>query len=70
MATDPKKSVTPTAMSAVAKTDIERLLRWGSDSHRFKLAFIAKHFKIVEIHFQFGLKNGVILWEELGHGEF
>jgi putative transposase len=29
MATDPKKSVTPTAMSAVAKTDIERLLQMG-----------------------------------------
>jgi len=29
MATDPKKSVTPTAMSTVAKTDIERLLQMG-----------------------------------------
>jgi putative transposase len=29
MATDPKKSVTPTAISAVAKTDIERLLQMG-----------------------------------------
>jgi hypothetical protein len=29
MATDPKKSVTPTVISAVAKTDIERLLQMG-----------------------------------------
>src|SRR5262245_63793586 len=29
MATDPKKSVTPTAISTVAKSDIERLLQMG-----------------------------------------
>src|SRR5215471_3884658 len=29
MATDPKKSVTPTTISTVAKTDIERLLQMG-----------------------------------------
>src|SRR5262245_9019568 len=29
MATDPKKSVTPAAMSTAAKTDIERLLQMG-----------------------------------------